>query len=268
MTSHILVVEDEINIRIFLEDLLRGEGYRVTAVASGESALQHIVLHRFDLALLDLKLEGISGIEVLRVLHEKSPETTVIILTAHGSLETAVHALRLGAHDYLFKPCEADELRQSVRRGLQKQIQEQQQKQNLWLLEQALNTTLNNLRAAVGVIPPQTPSPTEPVADKPSVLQHGAIQVDLARHTVTFNGRLLKLTPIQFDLLAHLVAQAPRVVSTQELVTHLYTHGTLLAEDSDVIRTHVYRIRQTIKEAGGDAEFIRTIRGIGFALQE
>jgi signal transduction histidine kinase len=120
----ILVVDDESGIRFFLEEIFTRDGYQVVTVDSGEAALERIAAQEFDLALIDLKMKGIGGIDVLTALRRQSPDTAAIILTAHGSMETAVEALRYGAHDYLFKPCEADELRESVRTGLLKRQQE------------------------------------------------------------------------------------------------------------------------------------------------
>ncbi|HRV96455.1 MAG TPA: response regulator, partial [Anaerolineae bacterium] len=116
MTSpaRILVVDDEENIRSSLQEMLSLTGYNVIAVESGEAALKLIAgQEKFDLALIDIKLEGLTGIEVLAMLRRLTPETVVIILTANASLETAVEALRYGAHDYLFKPCKPTELQES-----------------------------------------------------------------------------------------------------------------------------------------------------------
>ena len=96
-TAKILVVDDEANIRASLKEILARDGYHVITAESGESALALLPTHEFDLALIDLKLTGIGGIEVLAVLREQSPNTVAIVLTAHASLETAVEALRKGA---------------------------------------------------------------------------------------------------------------------------------------------------------------------------
>jgi len=116
--TRILVVDDEEHIRASMKELLTRDGYEVFVAESGEAALELIDTHSFDLALIDLKLGGIGGIEVLTALRQKSPQTVAIVLTAYASLETAVAALRQGAHDYLFKPCKPAELRESIRRGL------------------------------------------------------------------------------------------------------------------------------------------------------
>lgn len=119
----ILVVDDEAGVRSSLRIMLKHDGYQVTTADSGEAALECIAAQRFDLALIDLRMKGIGGLEVLSALRQQSPDTAAIVFTAHGSAETAVEALRQGAHDYLFKPCKTDEILESVRTGLLKRRQ-------------------------------------------------------------------------------------------------------------------------------------------------
>ena len=128
MAGRILIVDDEAAVRFFLEEALTRDGHQVVAVDSGEAALALIADQEYDLALLDLMMDEVGGMEVLTALSRRWPDTVVIVLTAHASLETAVEALRQGAHDYLFKPCETVELRESVRTGLLKRQQEQGQR--------------------------------------------------------------------------------------------------------------------------------------------
>jgi DNA-binding NtrC family response regulator len=147
--AKILIVDDEESIRFFLRELLERDGYTVAAAESGEVALKYIEQEEFDLALIDLKMRGISGTDVLRVLHTHAPDTVVIMLTGHGSLESAVEALRQGAHDYLFKPCKTIELRESIRVGLLNRRQKKKQRELLWQLEQHLSSTLDGVRATI-----------------------------------------------------------------------------------------------------------------------
>jgi DNA-binding NtrC family response regulator len=117
-TANILVVDDDPLICKQLKKVLTHDGHQVLTVQSGEAALEHIAAQEFDVALIDLKLKGIGGMKVLDTLRQQSPTTVAIILTGHATLETVSKALRQGAHDYLFKPCRAKELRKSVRDGL------------------------------------------------------------------------------------------------------------------------------------------------------
>src|ERR687894_588834 len=116
--KNILVVDDEKAQREILEMILSGEGYDVTAAASGEAALRFAKERRFDLALTDLKMTGMDGIELLQHLLAFDSSIIVILLTAHGSIESAKEALRRGAFDYLEKPFERETLLETIRRAL------------------------------------------------------------------------------------------------------------------------------------------------------
>jgi DNA-binding NtrC family response regulator len=114
----ILVVDDEKAQREILEMILSGEGYDVTTAASGEAALKFAKERRFDLALTDLKMTGMDGIELLQHLLAYDSSIIVILLTAHGSIESAKEALRRGAFDYLEKPYDKAALLETINRAL------------------------------------------------------------------------------------------------------------------------------------------------------
>ncbi|HJU56261.1 MAG TPA: sigma-54 dependent transcriptional regulator [Pyrinomonadaceae bacterium] len=116
----ILVVDDEKSQREILEMILSGEGYDVTTASSGEAALKFAKDRRFDLALTDLKMTGMDGIELLQHLLAQDSSIIVILLTAHGSIESAKDALRRGAFDYLQKPYDRDTLLETIRRALKR----------------------------------------------------------------------------------------------------------------------------------------------------
>jgi DNA-binding response OmpR family regulator len=265
--TRILVVDDEAGIRFFLEEALARDGYEVLAVDSGEAALERIAAETFDLALIDLRMKGIGGIEVLTALHRQSPSTAAIVLTAHGSLETAVEALRQGAHDYLFKPCKTADLRDSVRAALTKRRREQRQRELLAELERTLAQNLEEIRATVAT-PSDVPRPDLPgpagAAHRPEA--QNRLVVDQTRHTITLDGRLLDLSPIEFGLLAYLASQAPRVVGPQELVRQVQGYECEPYEARDMVRYHVYRIRQKARRCAGEGEIIVNVRGVGYTL--
>jgi DNA-binding NtrC family response regulator len=120
-TAKILVVDDEASIRFSLQETLTRDGHQVIAVESGQAALALATTQSFDLALIDLKLGDMAGIDLLAALRQQMPGIIVIMLTGYASVETAAEALRRGAHDYLFKPCKTADLRNSIRRGLLKE---------------------------------------------------------------------------------------------------------------------------------------------------
>lgn len=109
-SSRILVVEDRDSLRLMLNRALSGEGYEVEAAASGEEALEWIASRQYDLVLTDLKLPGLSGLDVLRGCRDLHGELPVVVLTAYGTVHTAVEAMKEGAADFLEKPVEIDDL--------------------------------------------------------------------------------------------------------------------------------------------------------------
>ena len=275
--AKILVMDDEVGIRLFLEETLTGDGHEVIAAGSGEQALSLIDSHTFDLALLDLNLPGIGGMDVLLTLREKAPKTVVIILTAHATLETAVEALRQGAHDYLFKPCKTVQLRESIRKGLLKRQQALSQQNVLHQLEQHLSNSLEDLRASleqstIEVSPaapenfPKVELP-EPLEDSGRFLQRGELIIDFSRHLITLAGHLLELSPTEFDLLAYLTSEAPRVISPQELVREVQGYESEPWEASETVRQHIRRLRQKIKKATGYTDIVDTRRGVGYTIK-
>lgn len=115
----ILVIDDEEHMRWVLREALVGEGYRVLAADSGERGLE--VRELYDLVVLDLKLPGMGGLEVLSRLKQSRLGMPVIVITAHGSIDTAISAMKLGADDYITKPFEMDELILAVKKSLEVQ---------------------------------------------------------------------------------------------------------------------------------------------------
>ena len=117
--KNILVVDDDKSVRTTFSSVLRKEGYRVTAVENGYEAIKAIDEESFDLALVDLRMPGLDGIEVLKKIKTRRPQTRVIIFTGYGSITTAVEAIRKGATDYLNKPFSPHELKAGVKKALE-----------------------------------------------------------------------------------------------------------------------------------------------------
>jgi DNA-binding NtrC family response regulator len=120
MKPRILVVDDERHQRDILKTILEGEGYEVTAAGNARQALEEARDGSFDAVLTDLKMPDQSGIDLLRELLRIHPGLCVILMTAHGSIDSAVEAMRQGAFDYLTKPLERDQMLLVVKRGLER----------------------------------------------------------------------------------------------------------------------------------------------------
>ncbi|MEX1274694.1 MAG: sigma-54 dependent transcriptional regulator [Bacteroidota bacterium] len=121
MKETILIVDDDKGFRVATLALLKDNGYTVTAAANGKEAKKILTEERVDLVLSDLVMEGMNGIELLQWIRASVPGTPVMMITGFGSINTAVEAMRLGAYDYITKPCDNDELLIKIRRVLQEQ---------------------------------------------------------------------------------------------------------------------------------------------------
>ena len=119
MTEKILVIDDDDSFRRILEYNLQADGYHVIAAASGEDGLVLFEKHAPNLVITDMKMTGISGLDVLNAIKKLSPNTLVIIITAFGAVDKAVESMKLGAYDYITKPVSRDELKLVVRNALQ-----------------------------------------------------------------------------------------------------------------------------------------------------
>jgi DNA-binding NtrC family response regulator len=118
--TRILVVEDDAVARDLLREILIGEGFDVDAVDDGAPAVERAGSGRYDLVVSDIRMEGVGGMEVLRAFSEKSPGTPVILITAFGDVTGAMEAIGHGAYDYVSKPFNVEELRQTVGRALER----------------------------------------------------------------------------------------------------------------------------------------------------
>ena len=118
MKPRILIVDDEATIRASLQESLTAEGYEVEAAETGEAALAHCHGSSFDLVVTDLRLPGVSGLEIMQALRNQGNATPVIMMTAYGDVDTAVEAMRLGAYDFIPKPFKLSDIRKQVRAAL------------------------------------------------------------------------------------------------------------------------------------------------------
>jgi len=147
-TSKVLIVDDEESVAVTMAAILEMDGYAVTTALRGEDAIARLRSDTFDLVLTDLRLENFDGMDVLAEARRRSPDTIGIVLTGYASVESAVKALREGAYDYLLKPCDVEELRLTVARGMERRRVGLLLTERLRELEEAnqtiheLNTTL------------------------------------------------------------------------------------------------------------------------------
>src|SRR5438445_1638505 len=116
----VLFADDERSLQEFMRSELPQLGHEVTVCPDGKAAVKTLEKNTFDAAILDLRMPGLTGIEVLEQLKQVSPDTEVIIMTGHASVETAIDAVRLGAFDYITKPCKLAQIETILRKVVEK----------------------------------------------------------------------------------------------------------------------------------------------------
>lgn len=232
---HTLVVDDEPGIRFFVEETLRRIGHDITTAKSGEEALKTLRDTPFDLVVLDLKLGGkVDGIKVLEAIRWRWPNTRVIILTAHGSLDTALQAIDQGIEKYVQKPLSPQELREVVEEVL---------------------AQLESSRSRVKETDHQ-------------VLKKGSFQVDEALHRISMMGKKIDLTPSEFTLIVHLLRNEDRVISPEELVEVVrgYKPDDII-EARQIIKWYIHRLRQKVEDDSSHPKYIINVRGVGYRIK-
>src|SRR5262245_46163725 len=119
VAPRLLVVDDDESVAVTIGEVLRRDGYVVDVVLSGTEAVQTIARAEYDLVLTDLHMEGVDGMSVLKEVQRRSPLTITIVITGYASLESAISAMRNGAYDYLIKPSVIEDMKLTIRRGLE-----------------------------------------------------------------------------------------------------------------------------------------------------
>lgn len=226
MTGRVLVVDDEKTLRHFLRLNLQDQGYEVVEAADGQTALNFIEQQHFDVALVDLRLTDMDGLVIVRRLRQTSPTTSVIILTAYATLDSAVEALRQGAHDYLTKPFNTSELLASVADGLAR----------------------------------QSADPLPPVATE-AVLEIKDLRLNPYNRQVTRRGEVINLTPTEFDILATLMAQPNVAIDSITLVKHVRGYEATEADARAIARVHIHRLRHKLETDPTAPHYVTTIAG-------
>jgi DNA-binding response OmpR family regulator len=232
MKNNVLVVDDEPIARQSLSDILRLEGYNVTAMPNGESAVDHIRKYAVDLIVLDLKMPGMNGLDVVQVVNQVSPDTQIILLTAFGSMESAVEALRLRVHDYLLKPASPTQILESVRKGLERR-------------EVKLSQNSENEEVQIFYTKDGT-------------------EVDLMRRTITFGETTESLTPAEGHLLKVFLQNRGKVFSHRELVLLVQGYDVSQREAQEILRPLVSRLRHKLTSFPALYERISSVRGTGY----
>ena len=224
-TVKILVVDDEPPIRKLLRVGLTAEGYKVLEAGNGKTAISQVAEELPDLILLDLGLPDVAGHDLLEKWRAEKLSIPVIILSSRTDEAGIVKALEYGADDYVTKPFGMKELAARIRVALRHRLQQQ--------------------------------------GEKP-VFQTGGLTVDLVKRYVRVDGRDVKLSPKEYDILRTLVQHAGRVITHRHLLSAVWGD----AYDVQYLRVYVRQLRQKIEEAPDRPEYILTETGVGYRLRE
>ena len=234
MPSHILVAEDQADIRDLIVLNLQQAGYRVQAVADGPAALASQLEQASDLLLLDLMMPGLDGLAVCKALRARGRATPILMLTAKSTELDRVLGLELGADDYLTKPFSMAELLARVK---------------------ALLRRSELLRAAA--LAPASPAQT---------VRNGELEILPSRREVRVRDAALEFTALEFDLLLHFASQPGRVFSRAQLLDAVwgYTHEGY----EHTVTTHINRLRAKLERDPMQPQFILTVRGAGYKMRD
>jgi DNA-binding response OmpR family regulator len=256
-SARILLVDDEASIRLTLGVMLQRTGYDVISAESGAEAVDRLERQAFDLLLVDLKMPEMDGMQVVAAARQRQPDLAIIVLTGHGSLDTAVEGLHQGIFDYLLKTTEPAQVIERVRAGLAAREQLLRQR----TLLDVVGTAVQELRGdqASGVAG-QGATPSE------RLLTVGALQLDMWRQQATLAGHTLALTPTEFRVLLCLAEHAGTMLSYAQLVrcTQGYDAGDL--EASELIKPHIHHLRQKLEPDPSTPRYILNVRGKGYLL--
>jgi len=224
-TVSILIVDDEPPIRKLLRVGLGSQGYAVSEAPNAKAAIELMQAERPDLILLDLGLPGMSGLELLGKWRGDGLDIPVVILSSRTDEAGIVSALELGADDYVTKPFGMNELIARIRVALRHKFQQQ--------------------------------------GEKP-VFHTGDLSVDLVKRIVKVEGKEVKLSPKEYDILRMLVQYAGKVLTHQFLMKQIWNDST----DVQYLRVYVRQLRQKIEKTPDQPRYIITETGVGYRLRE
>jgi two-component system alkaline phosphatase synthesis response regulator PhoP len=259
--GRILIIDDELTLRQTLARILQRAGYEVTTAENGEQGLAFLQTTSFNLIYLDIRMPGLAGPEVLKLVHASHPNIPVVLFTAQPDLSSAVDALRNGATDYLVKPLKPDAIIERTKTILAVQQKEQRKLEILAQIE-ALQLELKNIDSEEAASPPTS----RIVASPERYLKRGALVLDLHARRLSIGERHINLPPTSFDYLLVLARHAPEVVDYQTLVAEAQGFQAEPHEAKELSKWHIHHIRQAIEPDEHNPTHLFNVRGTGYRL--
>ena len=236
----IALVDDDRNILTSVSIALEAEGYKVETYTDGASALDGLIARPPQLAIFDIKMPRMDGMELLRRLRQKS-DLPVIFLTSKDEEIDELFGLKMGADDFITKPFSQRLLVERVKAILR--------------------------RASTRDATTPGSSPLKPTADQQArTLERGQLAMDQERHTCTWKGEPVTLTVTEF-LILHSLAQRPGVVKSRDALMDAAYDEQVYVDDR-TIDSHIKRLRKKFKLVDNDFDMIETLYGVGYRFRE
>lgn len=229
MDERILVVDDEKEITDLVALYLEGEGFQVVKCYTGTEAVGYVESERFDLAILDIMLPGVSGLTICRKIREKH-NYPVIMLTAKGEETDKITGLTLGADDYITKPFLPLEMVARVKAQLRRYIR--------------YNTG----------------------TQREEVLSVSGLVLNIKTHECILNEKNISLTPTEFSILRILVQRRGEVVSAEELF-HQIWEEEYYTKNNNTITVHIRHLREKMGDSFENPKYIKTVWGCGYKIE-
>jgi len=227
--KRLLIVDDDIEMRLLLAEYFRRLGFFVDERESGTAALEPALVGGFDCFIFDVSMPGMSGLELLKRVRTRGIKTPALFLTAHDALDDKVAGFEAGADDYLAKPFSPRELEYRV---------------------EAL------LRRSAG----------EPQPDNGERIEVGDLVIDKRRHEVSREGSRIDLTPLEFQILELLASEPGRAWSRNALLDKVWS--TDYEGYQRNIDPHINRLRKKLEADPKNPRYVLTVRGVGYKLNE
>ena len=227
--KRLLIVDDDADMRLLLAEYFRRLGFDVHERESGQAALEPALKGNFDCLILDVSMPGMSGLELLKQVRDRGVHTAALFLTAHDALSDKAAGFEAGADDYLAKPFSPRELEYRVEALLRRS------------------------------------SKIQPVVEGERI-EVGDLVIDKRRHQVTRSGKLIELTPLEFQILELLATEPGRAWSRNALLDEVWS--TDYEGYQRNIDPHINRLRKKLETDPKDPQYVLTVRGVGYKLNE
>lgn len=227
MSYRVLLVEDEAAIRKFVKINLEKEGYLVSDFPSAEEALEAFRTQSFEIAVLDIMLEKMDGVTLLKILREVYPHMAIIMLTAKSEDIDKINAFESGADDYLSKPFNPKELILRIKSISRRLIIDNKREENEIVL--------------------------------------GKFRIDLNLKDFYVDGNLIELTPTEFGIIKYLIENANTLVKRKGIVKTVWGYDYLM--DTKLVDVNISRLRKKIEKDPSNPEHLKTIWGEGFTFE-